>query len=627
MLTDTTLKRLEALSILSKQGKRINGLFRLLENEILWKQAYINIHNNEGAVTKGVDECTIDGFSMKRVQRVIEDLKNNTYEFKPVRRAYIPKKSGKLRPLGIPNGDDKLVQEVIKIILTSIYEPIFSEHSHGFRPGRSCHTALNQVRATWTGVKWIIVMDIKGFFDNLNHEILIDLLEKRVDDKRFINIVKGMLKAGVMIDNKWQATYSGTIQGGNLSPILANIYLNELDYFMEDNIKKFNTGKKRSHNKEYLNLSTKMIWRRKKIENLKLSGKGMDDPEIQKILLEIKDIEAIRIKTPSVEAMDKEYKRMVYSRYADDFIIGVIGSKAEAIEIASKVQCFINDVLKLQIADDKFNIVHARKGVRYLGFDVKSYSGKKILKIDNKFSKSAKRTVKERMQILVPQELMRKFCARNGYGDYNKHYIKSIPGRTLASDGDIILAYNAELRGLVNYYAIANNARKSLGDIVQMGRASCAMTLAHKHKTPFNKMIQSIKQSNGEWIYTVQSDKQTYKFRFYRLKTDFQESGFDYKTIDIKPNVFKFTMTKTELIRRMEADTCEICGSHSDIQVHHIKKLKDIKKGKKAWEKLMCTRNRKTLVLCRKCHVALHNGRLDQDINPNPNPPPHLPPV
>ena len=240
---------MNSIALASKKGRRVNGLFRLMTNpEVLWKQAYANIYSNKGAITKGVNNNTLDGFSMERVNRLIGMLVDRRYCPKPVKRTYIPKKNGKLRPLGIPTGDDKLVQEVVRMILGQIYEPIFSENSHGFRPEKSCHTALQQVVKTWTGVKWIIEFDIKGFFDNINHSKLIELLQKKIDDARIIGLIRKMLKAGYAEDWKWSSTWSGTPQGGIVSPILANIYLHELDMFMKDMIICFNKGTRRNAN-------------------------------------------------------------------------------------------------------------------------------------------------------------------------------------------------------------------------------------------------------------------------------------------------------------------------------------------------------------------------------------------
>src|SRR6266699_1415134 len=213
MLTVTVMKRLEALSEISKREKRINGLFRLLENPILWHEAYANIYANKGAITPGVDSLTLDGFSEERVTSIMTRLKNGTYRFHPVRRTYIPKKNGKKRPLGISSGDDKLVQEVERIILERIYEPIFDENSHGFRPRRSPHTALEQMENQWESVKWIVDMDIRDYFTTISHDLLMKLLEKKIEDPRFLSLIKAMLDAGYLEDWTYHATYSGVPQG------------------------------------------------------------------------------------------------------------------------------------------------------------------------------------------------------------------------------------------------------------------------------------------------------------------------------------------------------------------------------------------------------------------------------
>src|SRR6266487_3755226 len=232
MLSATVMRRLEALGNISKQGKRINGLFRLLEDRVLWHEAYANIYANKGAITPGVDEITLDGFSEDRVASIIARLKNGRYRFRPTRRVYIPKKNGKKRPLGISSGDDKLVQEVVRIILERIYEPIFEESSHGFRPGRSPHTALETIKQEWTAVKWLIDMDLRSYFDTINHDLLMSLLQKRIGDTRFLRLIRAMLDAGYLEDWTYHGTYSGVPQGSIVAPILANVYLHELDAFM-----------------------------------------------------------------------------------------------------------------------------------------------------------------------------------------------------------------------------------------------------------------------------------------------------------------------------------------------------------------------------------------------------------
>ena len=179
-------KKLEGIKDASKKGRKVQDLFQLMTNcKEIWYEAYARIYSNKGAVTKGVTDNTLDSFSKERVEKIIRKLKEKTYRFTPARRVYIPKRNGKKRPLGIPTGDDKLVGEVARILLQRIYEPIFSSDSHGFRPHRSCHTALEEIHKVWKGTKWFIEFDIKGFFSNMAHEVLIKTLEKKIDDTRY----------------------------------------------------------------------------------------------------------------------------------------------------------------------------------------------------------------------------------------------------------------------------------------------------------------------------------------------------------------------------------------------------------------------------------------------------------
>jgi retron-type reverse transcriptase len=165
MQTATIQRRIETLPALSRAGKRINGLHRLMRSPYLFERAYSRVARNKGALTPGIDGETFDGTTLAKLARLARRVAEGTYRPRPVRRVYIPKASGKLRPLGIPTVEDRLVQEVVRTLLEAIYEPVFSQHSHGFRPGRSCHTALDEIRNTWTGCKWLIEVDVRGFFD------------------------------------------------------------------------------------------------------------------------------------------------------------------------------------------------------------------------------------------------------------------------------------------------------------------------------------------------------------------------------------------------------------------------------------------------------------------------------
>lgn len=217
-----------------KQQKPIERVYKLLFNREFYLNAYAKLYPNNGAMTKGVTEETVDGMSIQKIDRMIGLLREEKYQWKPARREYIPKKNGKKRPLGIPTWGDKLLQEVMREILEAYYEPQFSEHSHGFRPNRGCHTALQEIQV-WKGTRWFIEGDISKYFDTIDHDILLKILAKNIHDGRFIRLVSNMLKAGYLEDWKFNQTISGTPQGGVISPLLANIYLNEFDQWIEKN--------------------------------------------------------------------------------------------------------------------------------------------------------------------------------------------------------------------------------------------------------------------------------------------------------------------------------------------------------------------------------------------------------
>jgi RNA-directed DNA polymerase len=287
-----------------------------MKSLLLWEQAYQRIAPNKRAMTPGMDGQTFDGFSPQKVRSIIDRLAEGSYRPRPVRRVYIPKASGKKRPLGVPTMEDKLVQEVVRMLLEQIYEPLFSQHSHGFRSGRSCHTALESIRATWTGMKWLIDVDVVGFFDNIDHNVLIGLLEKRIADRRFIRLIRGLLKAGYIEDRVYYRTYSGTPQGGVVSPMLANIYLHELDMFMQQRIASFTKGDKRARSEDGRRLGLCIGYLRKKVDAMRAEGHTAS-PQVVSLLEEIARLKVERATVPASDAFDPNYRRLRYCRYAD----------------------------------------------------------------------------------------------------------------------------------------------------------------------------------------------------------------------------------------------------------------------------------------------------------------------
>jgi len=605
---------MNSIAKVSMSGRRVNGLFRLATNpEVLWKQAYANIYSNKGAITKGVDRNTLDGFSEERVNHLIGLLARREYCPKPVRRTYIPKKNGKLRPLGIPTGDDKLVQEVVRILLEQIYEPIFSENSHGFRPGKSCHSALRQVKNVWNGTKWIIEFDIKGFFDNINHNKMIEFLEKKIDDKRIIHIIRQMLKAGYAQDWKYNATWSGTPQGGVISPILANIYLHELDTFMEDMICQFNKGERRKDNPDYKKLCRQMIIINRELRELRQKfkeGKPLNDAR-KEILRERREIQKKMRVINSRLHVDSKYRRLRYVRYADDFIIGVIGTRKEAESVMLQVKEYINNVLLLEVSEEKTCIADANDGVRFLGYDIKTYTSTKTTKIAWGKGTCNRRTISEKMQLHIPSEKMFQYASKNGYGDMAIFRPKSRPALLRRSDVEILMTYNAEMRGLANYYSLAQGYKTALQRVIGLAQWSFFATLSHKHKSSIGKVARKMKlsaQSGYELKVNINGIPKSY--RLFRLK-DHEPPKIHNSNVDTPWDTTRFTMTRSELVQRLNANTCEYCGKTGGyMEVHHIKALKDVQGKKQLWQQMMCAMRRKTMVLCVDCHNELHRRDL-----------------
>jgi RNA-directed DNA polymerase len=607
MLSATTSKRLNAIGEISSKGKKVNGLFRLMENPALWEQAYVNIYSNKGAMTRGVDKATLDGFSDERAVSIIKLLKDGRYRFKPSRRVYIPKANGKMRPLGIPSADDKLVQEVMRIILERIYEPIFKSSSHGFRPGRSCHTALGSVRRTWTGIKWIIDMDIQGFFDNIDHQIMIKLLEKRIADKRFIRLIKAMLEAGYVEDWKAHKTYSGTPQGGIISPLLANIYLHELDEFMETLTSEFNKGKRRQDNPEYKHYSWVIYRLRKEHDRIKSEGNELRLKVIRK---EIRRYDQIRKKLPAFNPSDANYRRLTYCRYADDFLIGVIGSREESAQVMNTVKEFIRTELNLNVSEEKSGIRHSSEKTRFLGYNLAMYQGERLVKTKHAGRHTTVRSIAEKIELSIPDERLLKFCHSKGYGNYDLFQMIHRPELLNLSDAEILTIYNAEFRGLANYYILATSAKKSLDKLHGMWIGSLLKTLAGKHQTSVSKIARKLRESPGEYVLTDKHNGRVRTVRLFRLK-DLEDYPRSYATVDAVPNTPRLRIVYSELLKRVQSRSCEYCGRTGGyFEVHQIGQMKSILNGFEPWQQLMIKRRRKTLILCIECHQLLHEGKL-----------------
>lgn len=618
MRADDLLCRLRSISEASEKGLKVQNLTRLMSQPELWKLAYVNIHGSPGATTPGVDGNTLDGFSMRRAERLAIQVRTGEYRPRPVRRTYIPKSDGKKRPLGISSGDDKLVQEAVRLLLERVYEPLFVDESHGFRRGRSCHTALAQIKTGWNGTKWIVDVDIKGFFDNIDHDVLLRCIAKRVGDKRLLRLVKSFLEAGYVEDWRYNETHSGIPQGGVISPLLANIYLHELDEFVEGLREVCNVGERRRWNPAYQSIRHQIHKRRKKIDQLKV-GHGSDQA-IASLRQEVKELLARAREIPTQDPTDPNFKRLRYARYADDFVIGLIGSKEEADHVLTQVKRFLRQELRLEVNEANTTIGRMKDGIEFLGYGIDVYQKDKVRKGIRHGRMTTFRTTSEVVRLRVPAHKLERFCHDKGYGSWSDNKGSTRTNLMRLSVPEIITVYNSEIRGLANYYLLASNMKPGVGRLVFTAHDSMLRTLSAKLKISKMKIIRRLRTDDGEWVWTETAKSgRKYRFKVFKLKhlgkahshKDMWELNTRTDPDTILHTAAVSTML-TEMVERLDARKCEACGTEGDCEVHHIRKLKDIRdrKSKSLWDMMQIARGRKTLVLCRKCHKALHGGKL-----------------
>ena len=555
-------------------------------------------------MTKGTDGQNIDNMSLKRIEKLIDTLKNETYQPQPSKRVYIPKKNGKKRPLGVPTFNDKLVQEVVRMVLEAIYEGNFEYTSHGFRPNRSCHTALTHIQNEFSGAKWFVEGDIKGFFDNINHDVLINILLERIADERFIRLIRKFLKAGYVEGWQFNNTYSGTPQGGIISPILANIYLDKLDKYIKEYTAKFDKGKKRKFSRESMDFGNA----RKRIVRRLKSVK--DERQRTKLILELKAIEQGRAKYPNGDEMDAGYRRMKYARYADDFLVGIIGSKQDAQQIKEDIKNFLADRLALELSDEKTLVTHTERPAKFLGYEITVRKSN-----DQRRDKRGRlrRTYGKRVCLNVSTETVRKKLFDWGVLELTNRNGKEIwkpkckSGLIFNDDLEILDSYNREIVGFYNYYSIANNCAHALNNFSYIMEYSMYKTFAGKYKCRTRKINKKYRK-NGRFIIKYMT-KTGVKERY------FYDGGFKRKKpiyeseCDIMPRTI-YTAGRTSLVERLKARECELCGATDDLVMHHVRKLKNLQ-GKESWERHMIARKRKTIAVCRSCHKKIHDGKID----------------
>lgn len=584
----------QLLWVLQDRGSRglcLERVHRLLYDPELHLTSYGKIYRNYGAMTRGATSETADGMSLAKIHQIVEALRQDRFEWTPVRRIYIPKRNGKLRPLGLPTWSDKLVQESIRVILEAYYEPQFSDHSFGFRPNRGCQSALARIARTWTGTSWFIEGDIAGCFDNLDHEVLLSILRERIHDGRFVNLVARLLRVGYLEDWCYNETLSGSPQGGIVSPILANIYLDRLDKFVEQALlPEYNRGTQRRHNTAYYALQ-KMAARRKR------------DGDVDGYR------ECMRRKgsLPSKDPNDPDYRRLRYIRYADDFLLGFAGPKDEAEEIKERLRLFLRDELKLTLSPEKTLITHARtQKSRFLGYDI-------CVSHNDDHKVNGVRRSNGNVCLLVPADVVARKLTAFTQGGRIARRSDLINERPL----DIVARFQAEWRGLVQYYQLAWNLNARLGKVFYFMSVSLAKTLAAKlqmsAKAVFDTFRTEVETPNGlrKVLLLRERQRDGERVAFF--------GGINLMRLhageNCDPPAYLPIHPPAELVQRLLAERCELCGLDGPCVVHQVRSLADLRRSWKAkpphWVRVMVSRNRKTLVLCRACYQdIMHTPRL-----------------
>jgi group II intron reverse transcriptase/maturase len=571
------------LGVLRDRGGRglpLERLYRHLFNPDLYLLAYGRLYSNHGAMTPGVDGETVDGMSQGKIERIIQALRHERYRFKPVRRVYIPKRNGKTRPLGLPSWSDKLVGEVVRLLLEAYYEPTFSDSSHGFRSRRGCHTALSKVAKKWTGTTWFIEGDISDCFGSLDHDLMVTMLAEKIHDNRFLRLIKQMLQAGYLEDWIWNATLSGAPQGGVVSPVLSNIYLDRLDKFVEQVlIPEYTRGVLRKPSREY-----DKVW--KAVRRARVHGDRQTASALRKQLRSL----------PSKDPYDPGFRRLYYVRYADDHLLGFTGPKAEAEQIKTRLVAFLRDDLKLELSPDKTLITHARTGAaKFLGYEITTQHSQ------------SRRKVNGVIGLRVPREVIKAKCI-----PYFKHGKPERRTELISRDDlTIVSTYGAEYRGLVQYYLLAGDVWR-LKRLCWAAETSMLKTLAAKHGSSVTKMARRYKATidtpHGPrtcfQVTVNRAGKKPLVARFGGIPLKRQNKAV---LTDRQPA--PVSTRRKELIFRLQAGRCELCERRGTVEVHHVAKLADLARPGRpqpAWAQLMARRRRKTLVVCRPCHGSIH---------------------
>lgn len=596
------LKRLRTIRGLSQNNPRWvhRELFRILHKEDIWIAAYENIKGNKGALTPSVSSETLDGTSLEKLRRLQSSVTSEKYRFSPVKQILIPKPNGQQRPLGLPSANDKIVQEVIRLILEAIYEPNFDSRSFGFRSGMGVHDALAYVEDQFRWTDWIIKGDIKNAYPTIDHEKLCQLLTLRIQDQRFMNLIRKSLKCGVYDNPKLIHSKIGVPQGSVVSPILANIYFHELDQWVQKKSEEVyvpNDVNKR--NPAYRQLEYNIQ------KAVKLKDAAKNPKEKKSFVRVIKHLIQKRNNTP--RQLDKGIE-IRYARYADDWIVGVKGPQSLAEQIKSEISIFFRDHLKQELDPVKTQVIQIRAGkVLFLGYDIFLPRHMKLVKYKKGSNQLTVRRSSRRLRMEVPVDRVVKRLQERGYVMYGKYGLRPISkgSYTPLEDRVIVNHFRSVWLGLYNFYSGATD-RSHLQYIHYLLHSSCAMTLAHRHRSTSRKIF---KKHGKELKILRKKGKDSKVIASFPYHTSWKISDRKWqKALSFKD---PFTTYANRVSRTRLGQSCLICKSTVNIEMHHVKHVRKQGYRYHGFQAEMSLLNRKQVPLCRQCHIGVHMGLHD----------------
>ncbi len=574
-------------------------LWKLLTSPEWLAQAWEQIRRNRGSQTAGIDNKTALDVDINLIHKLAEELRTGKYRPKPVRRVLIPKANGKTRPLGIPTIKDRIVQQAVKMLLEPIFEADFLNCSHGFRQGRSTHTALRDVARSYPPTSWIIEGDIEACFDNISHAKLLNRIGNRLADEKVLNLIRLFLKAGYMEDWRYHKTYSGTAQGGIISPLLANIFLHQLDEYIE---KELDANRSQSQkqlnsrrNPEYCVIERRITRLRRKLRETDREGHRL-------ITGELRELERQRKRIPFLAKEKKHPCKVKYVRYADDFVLLIVGAKSEAEAIRNKVKERLSE-MGLSLNEGKTKITHWSRTVPFLGYNIKG--------------KLKERGVGIRAGLMIPQERKQKV----------KDTVKQICGYYHIPEADAMNQLSAVYRGWSNYYRYATSPQRAFNDIAYYVWSEYAHLLARKQKSSIAKMIRREREAGR--LRQVKKNN--------RLRTTFQTkvgnrtmtldnfppqsgqirtvpNGQEWR-VDLKPVIAMSWQSGRSLTTRLAAldranGVCEGCKEKAIEDIHHRVPIR----GRAFLARVMSDQRQKetAIALCKGCHLEAHGGSFSR---------------